>query len=213
MVNHGYIEAFATTGIWMIDVRTARNKSKSFALFEKNAFHSGKWPVNRINISTSKASVKANSILSVDHESDPGNTTHSLKRLKRDSVEFAVLQACATRSARTRRIQKSSVRLYKERMILDLVRLLSVFHCGLAFLHIIGICKLSEIVSTHLSAPNALFLVSARISLNVLTTTATSKFNSQKLRTTRATKKNRDELKKSESIALYMIGVHVLTSI
>lgn len=65
---------------------------------------------------------------------------------------------------------------------------------------------------THSSAPKALLCVSARTPLNVLTTTAVIKLMSQKLMMMTPTIQYRAEKKKSESIALYMAGAHVLTA-
>ena len=66
---------------------------------------------------------------------------------------------------------------------------------------------------THSSAPNALCFVCARISLNVLTTTAVSRLINQKFRTMTATMKYRQEAKNSASIDEYMSGAQVLTSV
>lgn len=65
---------------------------------------------------------------------------------------------------------------------------------------------------TYSPAPKALRFVSARISLNVFTTTAINKLINQKLSTMTPAMKKRDDAKKSESIAMYMTGAHVLTT-
>lgn len=65
---------------------------------------------------------------------------------------------------------------------------------------------------TYSPAPKALRFVSARISLNVFTTTAINKLINQKFSTMTPAMKKRDDPKKSESIAMYMTGAHVLTA-
>jgi len=62
-VSQPYTEELCIAGIWMIDVATARNRSKQFDLYRKKVRQSGNETANRRRISTSKMMVTMVSVI------------------------------------------------------------------------------------------------------------------------------------------------------